>query len=310
MRKKSKQIGRLLIANWYYMRFLGSALSLLLATRCACGAGTAEPGPKEPLACPAPAASTCTADMAALLKDVRERALAEMRDEFRNSEKAEYFAQMAAQAPTPQARLQALFECARMLVNAERTTDAIPLAEEFVARMDRGEFQLRPEQRAELLHHLAICNLRLGEQTNCQQGHTSASRIVPIASEGRHHDPAGSRRAAGAYTRILEEYPDDLTARWLLNVASMTLGEHPAGVPQKWLIPAKALGPAGGFPRFTDIAAPLGIDRPGPFSTARRYLRTHGTWRIVRMDHAIGKTIIPSKAEKQEGGPDGPPSSF
>ena len=220
---------------------------------------------------------------------MRERALAEMRDEFRNSEKAEYFAQMAAQAPTPQARLQALFECARMLVNAERTTDAIPLAEEFVARMDRGEFQLRPEQRAELLHHLAICHLRLGEQTNCQQGHTSASRIVPNAPEGRHHDPAGSRRAAGAYTRILEEYPDDLTARWLLNVASMTLGEHPVGVPQNgssrprpWGRPAASHGSRTSQRRWASIALDLSVLPAGTYALTGLGVSSAWTTRLVK----------------------------
>ncbi len=33
------------------------------------------------------------------------------------------------------------------------------------------------------------------------------------------------------FTEYLEQFPDDLGARWLLNLAHMTLGQHPGQVP-------------------------------------------------------------------------------
>ena len=43
----------------------------------------------------------------------------------------------------------------------------------------------------------------------------------------RHTQPAGSREAVRWFTEYLDEWPGDLRVRWLLNIASMTLGEHP-----------------------------------------------------------------------------------
>ena len=39
--------------------------------------------------------------------------------------------------------------------------------------------------------------------------------------------PTGSRLAIRHFTEYLEQFPDDLEVRWLLNLAHMTLGEHP-----------------------------------------------------------------------------------
>ncbi len=108
----------------------------------------------------------------------------------------------------------------------------------------------------------AIANLRLGEQQNCVQNHTSASCIIPIQGEGIHKLPQGSSRAITEYTRILNQFPDDLQARWLLNVAYMTLGKYPSEVPAKWLIPPSVFKGDAAF-HFKDVAIPLGLDLRG-----------------------------------------------
>ncbi|HET6373206.1 MAG TPA: CRTAC1 family protein, partial [Candidatus Polarisedimenticolia bacterium] len=48
--------------------------------------------------------------------------------------------------------------------------------------------------------------------------------------------------------------------RWLLNIAYMTLGEYPAGVPAEWLIEPAVFASEGEIKRFTDIAGSLGLD--------------------------------------------------
>src|ERR1051325_768311 len=54
--------------------------------------------------------------------------------------------------------------------------------------------------------------------------------------------------------------PDDLSARWLLNIAYMTLGEYPDKVPPKWLIPPKTFASDYDIKRFHDVPGPLGLD--------------------------------------------------
>jgi hypothetical protein len=61
-------------------------------------------------------------------------------------------------------------------------------------------------------------------------------------------------------TEQLNEFPDDLKARWLLNIACMTLGEYPDNVPSKWLIPPRAFESDYQMPRFYDVAGNLGLD--------------------------------------------------
>jgi hypothetical protein len=111
---------------------------------------------------------------------------------------------------------------------------------------------------------LAVAYLRLGERQNCVENHTSASCIVPLAKEGWHSLPLGSQSAIQLYERILKVAPDDLQSRYLLNIAYMTLGQYPLGVPEEYRIPLNAFtSPNPGFPVFRDVAIPLGLDISG-----------------------------------------------
>ena len=73
-----------------------------------------------------------------------------------------------------------------------------------------------------------VAALRLGETENCVMCRGESSCIVPIAPAAVHTNPTGSRLAIRHFTEYLEQFPDDLGVRWLLNIAHMTLGEYPA----------------------------------------------------------------------------------
>ncbi|MDX1909075.1 MAG: CRTAC1 family protein [Bacteroidia bacterium] len=107
---------------------------------------------------------------------------------------------------------------------------------------------------------LALAWLRQGELTNCINNHSSESCIIPIAGGGIHQDQAGSSHAVELYIRILEAFPEDLQSRWLLNVAYMTLGQYPAGVPERWRIPESIFASEHVIKRFPDVAGDLGVD--------------------------------------------------
>lgn len=110
---------------------------------------------------------------------------------------------------------------------------------------------------------LALAHLRLGEQENCILNHTSASCIIPIAKPGQHTKREGSERALELYKEILTQSPDDLTSKYLLNVAAMTLGEFPQGVPAAMRLPDDLLVSKDSFPAFTDIANEMGFTSRG-----------------------------------------------
>jgi hypothetical protein len=110
--------------------------------------------------------------------------------------------------------------------------------------------------------YLAVSYLRLGEQSNCCLAYGPKSCLLPIQGSGVHQDKDGSRAAIREYLQLLEKNPGDLTARWLLNVAFMTIGEYPEKVPVRWLIPPEKFSPAGSFPHFTNVAPSLNLGPP------------------------------------------------
>jgi hypothetical protein len=83
---------------------------------------------------------------------------------------------------------------------------------------------------------LAFAYLRMAEVNNCLTNHTAESCIYPIKGGGLHRDPTGSTKAIALYEKILERHPDDVESRWLMNIAYMTLGKYPDGVPKKYLL--------------------------------------------------------------------------
>ncbi|MDQ6912590.1 MAG: VCBS repeat-containing protein [Verrucomicrobiota bacterium] len=107
--------------------------------------------------------------------------------------------------------------------------------------------------------YLAISYFRMGEQANCCNAYGPKSCLLPIEGAGIHQDQEGSRAAIREYLELLENNPGDLTSRWLLNIAFMTLGEHPEKVPERWLIPPEKFAPQGAFPRFTNASSALGL---------------------------------------------------
>ncbi|MGZ3440085.1 MAG: CRTAC1 family protein [Polyangia bacterium] len=125
-----------------------------------------------------------------------------------------------------------------------------------------------PELFDAQFHHalgrqLAIAWLRFGEQQNCVAMHNGESCILPIAGAGVHTLQDGARNAMKEYLALLDQFPDDLDARWLLNVTYMTVGEYPDKVPAKWLIPPRAFASDLALPRFQQIASEVGLDLEG-----------------------------------------------
>lgn len=69
-----------------------------------------------------------------------------------------------------------------------------------------------------------------------------------------------SKQAILYFRKYLERRPTDLEVRWLLNLAYMTLGQYPSGVPSQYLIPESGFQSNGNIGRFVDVAPTLGLN--------------------------------------------------
>ena len=115
-----------------------------------------------------------------------------------------------------------------------------------------------------LVAWLGIIALRQGEVANCIECVGPSSCIFPILPDAVHTNPAGSRQAIQHFLAYLEDSPDDLRIRWLLNLAYMTLGEYPEKVPEKFLIPLDRFRSKADIGRFVNVAPLVGLTSRGP----------------------------------------------
>ena len=106
---------------------------------------------------------------------------------------------------------------------------------------------------------LAFAYLRMGEVSNCLTNHNGESCIYPIQGGGIHKDFTGSSKAIALYKKILARNPKDIEARWLINIAYMTLGKYPGGVPKEYLLEDVYPETDKVMP-FEDIAADLKLN--------------------------------------------------
>ena len=122
-------------------------------------------------------------------------------------------------------------------------------------------------------YFLGVAYMRLGETQNCALHPTADSCILPLRGGGIHSQQAPSWQAIAVFTDMLENTPKptaqnllaeemslNLAARWLLNIAYMTVGGYPQQVPESHLLSPDAFESADQIPRFTNIAPTLGLD--------------------------------------------------
>ncbi len=111
-------------------------------------------------------------------------------------------------------------------------------------------------------NRLAIAYLRLGEQQNCFNNPHAGACIVPIDSGAQHKLEEGSTKAiAMLEKRVLVRNRGDYQAKWLLNIAHMTLGGYPDRVPPEHLLPMPGTIADYAGPKFANVSDLAGVDR-------------------------------------------------
>lgn len=114
-----------------------------------------------------------------------------------------------------------------------------------------------------LTQYIALTYQRIGENKNCRNNHNEESCIMPFSEKAVHIDKEGSEKAVQHYIKCLQDFPDDMISRWLLNVTALTLGDQKAYVPDEYYIDFdryKVDYPNGAF---KNVATDLGLDNYG-----------------------------------------------
>lgn len=125
-----------------------------------------------------------------------------------------------------------------------------------------SEAGLKTEMLYNLIFLQGVTALRQGENENCILCRGESSCILPINEAARHTNPEGSRLAIRHFTEYLEQFPDDLEVRWLLNLAYLTLGEDPVQLAPRFGIPLNHyVDSEFDIGRFRDIGHLVGVNR-------------------------------------------------
>ncbi len=111
---------------------------------------------------------------------------------------------------------------------------------------------------------LGVAALRQGELDNCVDCCNEASCLFPLAVEAQHAFPEGSSKAIEHFLAYLEARPDDLGIQWLLNVAAMTIGRYPDGVPEPYRMKLDSFESDRDVATFPNITTLVGLAARGP----------------------------------------------
>ena len=163
----------------------------------------------------------------------------------------------------PEKKIITWFKYCQQLLKAGEIQTCINEIENLIIRQQLTYQDLITKDLLPIIDLLAISYLRLGEVNNCQNNHNSYSCILPLKDQAFHIDVNGSKKAIEIYTQIYEKFPND-NYKWLLNLAHMTIGEHPNNVPERyrinypnWNIEQKKIK------AFKEVSLKLGIAQDG-----------------------------------------------
>jgi hypothetical protein len=141
---------------------------------------------------------------------------------------------------------------------AEKAYEVLAQMRTFVERKN----DLAPRALATVIYAQAVTALRRGENDNCVMCRGESSCILPISPAAVHANPVGSRLAIEHFTEYLEQFPTDVEARWLLNLAHMTLGEFPDRVDSRFRLDLKRFfNSEFDIGKFRDVGHLVGVNR-------------------------------------------------
>ena len=183
-----------------------------------------------------------------------------MTNPFLSTERVKLLRPLVEATTDPKKRQARMYSLACTLLEANENAEAIRVFNELeqLAKVESPQDYLANLTKLKISE--ALCWMRVGELTNCMADHNAESCLAPIQGRGIHRFQEGSRNAIAILTDLLKREPENLEARWLLNVACMTVGDYPEKVPARWLVPPSAFASEYDIKRFPDVAGAVGLD--------------------------------------------------
>ena len=125
-------------------------------------------------------------------------------------------------------------------------------------------YRTTPETSIDTLTYLdellGIGYLHKSEMENDAYRNPGDRCLFPPRASTAYARPADSERAIQYFLKYLERKPADIEVRWLLNMAYVTLGKYPNGVPAAYLLPLSLFSSAEDIGRFVDRAPEAGLN--------------------------------------------------
>lgn len=163
----------------------------------------------------------------------------------------------------PGIRFDALCDVAVAELNLGELELSIAHFEEARALHPRSRLPAKDLGRC--LYFLAVARIRQAETRNCCRAPSAEGCLFPLSEKARHTERTGAEQAIPVLTEYLslQGMPETRRqdVRWLLNVAHMTLGSYPQGVPEDFRLPVRRndLPARDDFPRFPNVAKERGV---------------------------------------------------
>ncbi len=201
------------------------------------------------------------ARMIATLREIAERARTEHK--YHGDGKAkELWADLAAKGERADWKLRLDAAQAHLrLGNLQAGIDILVAARDA---LQNGKIDGDIDAAVAIVFYLGMAYLRQAETQNCCARSSPESCILPLRGDAIHTRKDGSTHAIPCFELVLANTPPDdfwhLSARWLLNIAHMTLGTYPDGVRAEHRIPVTALQSSIPFPHFPNVAQKVGLD--------------------------------------------------
>jgi hypothetical protein len=144
--------------------------------------------------------------------------------------------------------------------------EGIALLETAARGLEDGTIEGDALAFVSVVFYLGVGYMRLAETENCCASPSPDSCILPFRGAGLHARTEGATQAVRCFQKVVDATRDDdywhHAALWLLNLATMALGEWPEALAEPHRLPPDRLlpDPESPFPRFLNVAGELGLD--------------------------------------------------
>ena len=174
----------------------------------------------------------------------------------------EFWAQLEAKGDQADWKLRLDAALAHMRLG--NIAESIKILKKASDEMRAGRLPGNLDAASSIVFYLGMGYMRQAETENCCARATPESCILPLKGGAIHTRKEGATNAIPCFELVIANRPANdywhLSARWLLNIAHMTLGTWPEGVPEARRMPIEALQSKVPMPHFDNVAEKAGLD--------------------------------------------------